>query len=102
MYFSGRTDKTKIIQLQNQVEALQAALNSKAAPPADQDLQKQISKLLEENKSLKEEIESLKSQLVEVPQVVEEEIVSETISEEALTSEQADKQIKPKKGNKQK
>jgi hypothetical protein len=105
MYFSSRTDKTKIIQLQNQIESLQATINNKTVS-SDTELQKQISKLLEENKSLRDEIALLKSKTESVVISDSEETLTlqDEISEETSSVEESEldnsKKVKTtKKGN---
>lgn len=105
MYFSSRTDKTKIIQLQNQIESLQATINNKTVS-SDIELQKQISKLLEENKSLRDEIALLKSKTESVVISDSEETLTlqDEISEETSSVEESEldnsKKVKTtKKGN---
>lgn len=101
MYFSSRTDKTKIIQLQNQVEALQATINSAKPSTSNSELELKISNLLKENESLKEQIELLKKESLKV----EVQSAEEPVSEELLVVEETieeSKQLPKLKQNKKK
>jgi hypothetical protein len=107
MYFSSRTDKTKIIQLQNQIESLQSTINNAKVSPSNSDLEKKVDELLKENKSLKEQIELLQSQktnssqeLVELEEVKEESV--EVVEEEQTQTNKTNKQSAKLNSKKQK
>lgn len=125
MYFSNKTDKTKIVQLQAQIEELQKASAVKE-PKEDkssllveqlqkenEDLRKQLSLLQETSsakiESLLAEIDQLKTPVVEVKEELQPsqvdlfdnqiEEVSEEESEEEVVQEEDEK---PKRGRKKK
>jgi regulator of replication initiation timing len=97
MYFSPRTEKTKIIELSNRIENLQNQLSELSAENQKLKLEKEELKKELASKSFSFKDSTAKTDSVIIPEPVSEESTIEEVSEE-FVSESSEELVKPKKG----